>query len=201
MGWGTVELRAAITRIAAEMEAGQGRLNDIDGQIGDGDLGITLVKAFRRLNEIAPELPDDVGAALGQSGLAVMKVSSSSFGTLFASALMATGKQAKGRDRIEWSEIAGMLQTAAEAVARRGKAELGDKTVLDALTAAAATTSQASGPSEIGAAAERAGDEVLNDFRQRQSRIGRARIFGEKTIGVDDPGMVAFSLMVRAVVG
>jgi phosphoenolpyruvate---glycerone phosphotransferase subunit DhaL len=93
-----------------------------------------------------------------------------------------------------------MLQTAAEAVARRGKAELGDKTVLDALTAAAAATSQATGPAEIGAAAERASNEALNDFRQRQSRIGRARIFGEKTIGVDDPGMVAFAQMVHAVV-
>ncbi|NOZ32373.1 MAG: dihydroxyacetone kinase subunit L [Alphaproteobacteria bacterium] len=140
------------------------------------------------------------GRPLGrQAALAVMKVSSSSFGTLFASALMANGKNAKGRTEIKWSEIADLLQTAADAVASRGKATPGDKTVLDVLSATAPAIAGISSPAEIGAAAERACDEVLSEFRERQSRIGRARIFGKKTIGVDDPGMVAFSLMVRAI--
>ena len=89
-------LRHAIASILAVLEAEHERLTSLDGQVGDGDLGITLIKAFRELDRIKGDLPDDLGQALMQGAAAVAKVSSSSFGTLLATSMMAVAKQTKG---------------------------------------------------------------------------------------------------------
>lgn len=198
MGFSTAHLRRAIAALRQKLEAEQSALNALDGQIGDGDLGITLVKAARALDELAPSLPPDLGAAFQQSAQAVMKVSSSSFGTLFASTLLAASKTLKGRSEAPWSEIPGLLRLAADTVAARGKASLGDKTVLDALDAAASATAGVDHPATLLAAARAATAQTLDAFRNRPCRIGRARIFGDKTVGLDDPGMKAFAVMLAA---
>ena len=79
----------------------------------------------------------------------------------------------------------------------RGKASLGDKTVLDALDAAARAADGKSEPGEILAAAAAAVDATLAQMREMQAKIGRARIFGERSIGLDDPGMRALREMLR----
>ena len=80
----------------------------------------------------------------------------------------------------------------------RGKAELGDKTVLDALEAAAQATAGKDDPHEILAAARQSVREAMERFRPRQAKVGRARIFGEKSAGLDDPDMLAFLRMLDA---
>jgi dihydroxyacetone kinase-like protein len=191
----TASLRRGIAAILAKLEVEHQGLTELDGKIGDGDLGITLLKAFRRLAEIAPGLPDDLGQALVACAQGVSAVSSSSFGTLLTTALLAAAKETKGRQEVAWSEVPSMLARAGEAMAKRGRGNLGDKTVLDPIDAAAKAAEGLSGSGEILSAARVATRGTLDAFRDRPNKLGRARIFGDRTIGLDDPGMVAFGVM------
>jgi dihydroxyacetone kinase-like protein len=80
---------------------------------------------------------------------------------------------------------------------KRGKAELGNKTVLDTLDAAATATEGLDDPAAILAAAKKATAETMDRMRDRPAQIGRARIFADKSVGLDDPGMVAFWEMLQ----
>ena len=73
----------------------------------------------------------------------------------------------------------------------RGRGELGAKSVLDSLDAIARATEGLADPAAILAAADRAADAALDEFRDKPNRLGRARMFGDKSVGIDDPGMLA----------
>jgi dihydroxyacetone kinase-like protein len=188
-------LQHAISAILARLETEHEGLTELDGRIGDGDLGITLIKAFRALDEIKSGLPADIGMALMQCAAAVTKVSSSSFGTLLATSLMTTAKATKGRTEVDWAEVPGLIDKAVEAMAVRGKSSLGDKTVLDALSGAAKASAGKTDPVAMLSAAQAGIDRALDDFRDKPNKIGRARIFADRTVGMDDPGMVALKVM------
>lgn len=127
------------------------------------------------------------------------EVSSSSFGTLFATALISVGKTLGSRTSFEWHEIAGLLATAEERMIARGKASLGDKTVLDAIDAAADALKSASSAEHAREKVRAAVKAAVNDFAVKPNKVGRARIFAEKSEGIPDPGMAAFAVMVEAV--
>ncbi len=190
-------LADGLQRIAAHMETVADELNALDGQLGDGDLGITMTRGGRALREILPTLPADVGMALLACAQAVTKVSGSSYGTLLATGLMAAAKATRGCTEVPWQETATLLRAALAAMIARGKASLGDKTVLDAVDAAARGAEGRSAPEEILAGAAAAVDATLEQMRGMQAKVGRARIFGERSIGLDDPGMRAFREMLR----
>ncbi len=193
----TPVLAAGLQRIAAHMEIVADELNALDGQLGDGDLGVTMTRGGRALQDILPTLPADVGMALMACAQAMTKVSGSSYGTLLATGLMAAAKATRGRTEVPWSETADLLRAALTAMMTRGKASLGDKTVLDALDAAASAAEGQSDPAEILVAAETSVNATLERMRGTQAKIGRARIFGERSVGLDDPGMRAFRDMLR----
>ena len=198
MALDTPTLRHGLALIAAKMEASADELNTVDGALGDGDLGVTMTRGMREIMKVADDLPDDVGMALFGCAQAFTRISGSSFGTLLATGLMSAAKTCRGRTEVPWSEISGLLEGAGQAMGARGKAELGQKTVLDPLDAAAkAAADQSDGPAVL-AAIDRAIDETMDAFRDQQAQIGRARIFGEKSVGLDDPGMVALRRMVDA---
>jgi phosphoenolpyruvate---glycerone phosphotransferase subunit DhaL len=191
-------LKSGIGRILAVLEAEHASLTELDGKIGDGDLGITLLKAFRELDRIKGEFPDDLGQALMQAAGGVARVSSSSFGNLLATGLMTVAKETKGMTSAEWSNVSQYLDKAVAAMSARGKASLGDKTVLDAVSAAASVSAGLDDPAEIRSRVLPAVDAALDEFRGKPSKIGRARIFADRSIGLDDPGMVAFKVMLGA---
>ena len=112
---------------------------------------------------------------------------------------MAAAKLTKGRTEAAWSEVPGFLDKAVEAMMARGKASLGDKTVMDAVAGAAKAGDGKDDPAVLLAALRQGTDAALADFRDRPNKIGRARIFAERTVGMDDPGMVAFKVMIDAV--
>ena len=191
-----VDVRDAISRIQQQVQQTAEDLCARDGQLGDGDLGITLEKAFNRLAEIAPTLPDDLGKAFAAAAAAISKVSSSSFGTLLATGLLAAAKQTIGKTELPSTAVPDLLRTACQKMSERGSASLGDKTVLD--TVEAATRALDSHPEDSVGAVITAVDETLSLYRDRECKIGRARIFSERSVGLDDPGMVAFRVMVGA---
>ncbi len=108
---------------------------------------------------------------------------------------MAIAKVKKGQTGIELEEVSGLFDIALEAMQKRGKASLGDKTVLDVIAAVRdASKNRAEGHGLLDSI-NQAINDTMDQFRNRQSQIGRARIFGEKSIGLDDPGMLAFKRM------
>jgi dihydroxyacetone kinase-like protein len=191
-----VDVRDAISRIQQQVQQTAEDLCARDGQLGDGDLGITLEKAFNRLAEIAPTLPDDLGKAFAAAAAAISKVSSSSFGTLLATGLLAVAKQTIGKTELPSTAVPDLLRTACQKMGERGSASLGDKTVLDTVDAAARALDFH--PEDSVGAVITAVDETLSLYRDRECKIGRARIFSERSVGLDDPGMVAFRVMVGA---
>ena len=194
----TDSIKTAATKIAQLMEEWADELNAADGLLGDGDLGITMVRGFREIIEVRDSLPDDVGMALFQCAKAFTKSSGSSYGTLLATGLMSVAKKKKGQQEIQVEEISALLNDALDAMKQRGKAELGDKTVLDVIAASSQAAKDQSDGSSVLKAINDAVTSTIDEFRSRQSKIGRARIFSEKSIGLDDPGMLAFRKMLEA---
>ncbi|MFK7995973.1 MAG: dihydroxyacetone kinase subunit L [Granulosicoccus sp.] len=187
-----------IARLSAAAERDFEKLNDADGALGDGDLGITLKRGMELVTEAMSEFPEDMGKTLLQCAQAFTKSSGSSYGTLMATGLMAMAKKVKGETSIEASSVSELIALARDAMQARGKAELGGKTVLDSLHAVAAATAGKHSIDEISTAACAAVDNALDTYRNTQATIGRARMFGEKTIGMDDPGMLAMQTIVKA---
>ena len=196
----TAVLADGLRRIAAHMETVAEVLNAADGQLGDGDLGVTMTRGGREVVKILPTLPEDVGMALLACAQAVTRVSGSSFGTLLATGLMTAAKATRGRNEVPWSELSALLGSALQAMMARGKSSLGDKTVLDVLDAVAHAVDGVAA-AEMLAAASGAVEATMTRMRGQQAKIGRARIFGERSAGLDDPGMLAFREMLRALAG
>jgi len=184
-------LKHGIEKIAARIGPIGDELNDLDGRLGDGDLGVTLVNGFGNLSGIKDDLPQDVGMALFAMAKSVTAVSGSSFGTLLATALMAAGKMAKGTESQDWGQTAALLQAAQDAMIARGGANLGDKTMLDVMDAIITVVQGMQASEEMLQAAKAAAIQTLETFRNKPNKIGRARVYAEKSIGMDDPGMVA----------
>ena len=188
-------LQDQLPQLAEHLESSSEELNGLDAKLGDGDLGVTMVRGSRQLLEIREELPDDWGMALLKCAQAFTKTSGSSYGTILATGLMAMAKQKKVQAEIDPSEWADLLKVALEAMQKRGKAELGQKTVLDPLSAIQKKLE--SNPNSSLSDLIEVVQQTIDDFRDKPCQIGRARIFQEKSIGLDDPGMVAFKRLLE----
>ncbi len=191
-------LLAAVVRLKEAADRDFEKLNAADGALGDGDLGITLRRGMELVSETTDDMPEDLGKALLQCAQAFTKSSGSSYGTLMATGLMAMAKSLKGETAVDASQVSTLVAMARDAMQARGKAEIGGKTVLDSLDAVASATAGKQDAIEVADAASSAVDDALNNFRQTQATIGRARMFGEKTIGMDDPGMLAMQTIIKA---
>jgi len=196
-----VELRSAIARLDEAMEREFDALNAADGALGDGDLGVTLKRGMRAISELSPGLPEDLGQALLACAQAFTKTSGSSYGTLMATGLMSMAKVLRGRTEVEASEVSTLIAGARDAMQARGKADLGGKTVLDSLDAMARATAGLTDSKAVAEAAATGAARAQAEMKGRIATIGRARIFGEKTIGMDDPGMLAMTAIAGAIAG
>ena len=201
MNWTVRDLRGAAARLKAAMERDFDALNAADGALGDGDLGVTLARGTAAVEDLAPTLPADLGQALLACAQAFTRTSGSSYGTLMATGLMAMAKALRGRDSVDPAETSALVAAARDAMQARGKAEIGGKTVLDSLDAVAGATAGLSVPAQIASAAIAGAEAAQASLRDRPATVGRARIFGDKTIGMDDPGMLAMTAIVRAIAG
>lgn len=194
----TYVLKLALVRWTQRLDDAAQELNQSDGQLGDGDLGVTLVKCAANVRCVLPEFESDLGSAFRLCTTACSKASGSSFGTLLAVAFMTASKHTAGKSELAWEDLPDLLQAVLEAMSARGGAALGDKTVLDTLAAAQRAIRSLSEPQAQLQAARMAVDAVIDEFRQKPNRIGRARMFAERSIGLDDPGMIAFRHMLES---
>jgi dihydroxyacetone kinase len=199
-----IDLRAlslAVSRAQGRMATLAQELNTADSQLGDGDTGVMLARVIDAMARIDYAAQTDVGAALSLMARNTAGATGSSLGTLIATGLLAASKRLKGERAIAVVDLGGHISSAVEAMAARGGAKLGDKTVLDILDALARATGGLAESEAAASAAAQACRKALSDFRGRPCKIGRARMFAEKSIDIDDPGMLAIHELTLAVVG
>ncbi|MDF0520199.1 dihydroxyacetone kinase subunit L [Bradyrhizobium yuanmingense] len=192
-------LRNAALRASAAAAVAQDDLNAADGKIGDGDTGVMLRRLFEAIAAAIPFEESDIGQIFQACAKACASGTGSSLGTLVTVAMMTLAKATKGRNEIGWDELGGLLASVRDQMMTRGGATIGDKTVVDMLDAVAIALTRCTTRDESIAAAQMAARETLDAFRERPNRLGRARMFGERTIGLDDPGMLAFSRLLAGV--
>jgi len=195
------DLKLASQRIAAACQQSQEMLCEADSRLGDGDLGLTMDKGWRQIAEDSANWPDDISQALFQCSKSLQKACASSFGTLQATAFMAMAKYCKEKQLSEIStgDIAPLLATAYQSMMARGKGELGQKSVLDIIYQLSEALAPALPVNELKTTAITSVNNTLDEFRQKPNLLGRARMFPEKSIGLDDPGMLAIKVIVEAI--
>jgi dihydroxyacetone kinase-like protein len=190
--------------IAAEVVPQADVLRDLDAKIGDGDLGITITRGMSAVIEGLDDLEGTpVSNQLARSGMMFNRAAASTFGILFASAMMRGGAAVKDRQDVGSADVVPIARAALQGLMDRGKAKLGDKTMLDALAPAieAFDEVQQAGNSLADAtdAAVAACEVATKATIEMQSKVSRAGWLGERSIGVQDPGATAVLFMLRAV--
>lgn len=199
------EILAILERIAGEMEGQKDFLCQLDGAVGDGDQGVTMAIGFRAIRAVLPSLQgQDVGSIVTKAGLTFNGTAASTIGALFATACMRAGREAKGLSEIGLAELAVMAEAAVTGIKERGKAEVGDKTVLDAMVPAAEALRAAAVeglPLPEGLRRSlRAAEEGVRATIPLRSKMGRAAWIADRTVGHQDPGATSFWLMWKTVV-
>ena len=195
----TQHIAAAVSGAKTAMGDLEQVLNEADSKLGDGDTGSMLARLIDRLAEADTATEPSLSDAFSKLARAAMGATGSSLGTLFATGLMTASRMTKGREAIPWSELAPLLSASRDAMMARGGAKLGDKTVLDAIHEVALAVEGLNDPVAVAQSAKQAGQVVLERFFNESCKVGRARMFADKSVGMHDPGMLAFVKLVDAV--
>jgi len=182
-------------KLLAEAKNSYDEFNSVDGKIGDGDLGITILHGLEEVNNNISKFNDDMGANFIICSQAFVKKSGSSFGTLIAFSFMNISKNLKGKNVCNHDDIVNIFDTALNTILERGKTNLGDKTIADTLNLIIKKLRENKDYSKVFKSATK---QALEDFKGKKIKIGRARMFEDKTKDLDDPGMFALNRLTEA---
>ena len=177
-------------KLLEEAKNSYDEFNTADGKIGDGDLGVTILHGIEEVNNNISKFSNDMGANFMLCSQAFVKKSGSSFGTLIAFSFMNISKNLKGKSDCNHEDIVAIFETALKTILERGKTNLGDKTIADSLDLIVKKLKDNQNYSEVFKSATK---EALDDFKGKKIKIGRARMFEDKTKDLDDPGMFALN--------
>jgi dihydroxyacetone kinase len=186
--------------VAEEIVRREAELNAVDAAVGDGDHGITMRIGFEairdRLGQLDPATPID--GILRESGIAFLGATGGAIGVVMGKMLVAGGKALQGVSEIRTPEFRLLLTSMETSVAATGKVKPGDRTILDAIHAAAPAGSSAT---ELDAAVDlsaTAAEESARSTANMLCRVGRASRLGNRVLGHPDPGATSFAIMLRA---
>ncbi|MER8404486.1 dihydroxyacetone kinase subunit DhaL [Mesorhizobium sp. M0959] len=202
----SVGLKRMFDEIAAAIDADKGRLCQLDGVIGDADHGIAMALGFTAARDALAQLDlaaTEPTALLNTAAKSFLNAVGASSGPLYATAFMRGAAAVKGKAILEDADIIAMLRAMAQGIQDRGKAELGEKTMVDAWlpAAQAAGAAQEAGKSlseslEAALAAAERGAEATKDMIAAKGRSSR---LGERSLGHMDPGAVSAVTIIRAI--
>ncbi|MEX3947383.1 DAK2 domain-containing protein [Paraburkholderia sp. EG287B] len=197
------EVRERLIGALNAMPAGAEELRELDAALGDGDLGVTVKAGSLAAADAIAKLPPDaaLGDVLIATGKAFSTANPSTFGALVGGGLLAAAKTVAGSQVAGRGEALAMGRAVAARIAERGKSQLGDKTVLDALVPSLDTLEAFESGVE-----ERALLDAMIDTAERQvrataalqSKKGRAAWVQERSIGHADPGATAWLRFLQA---
>jgi phosphoenolpyruvate---glycerone phosphotransferase subunit DhaL len=193
-------------RLSADVFRGEKEhLTALDSAIGDADHGINMDRGFQAVLAKLPTFPqDDVGAILKGTGMTLISTVGGASGPLYGSFFLQLGNATVGKADISVEDFAAALDNGVARVQGLGKAEPGDKTMLEALLPAQAAIHKAAdageSPSEALAAGAAAAEEGMLATIPLVARKGRASYLGERSAGHADPGATSVTLLLTAAV-
>lgn len=197
-------MRAMIAAIARDMEANKDELCRLDGLIGDADHGIAMALGFGAARDAVEALEPgaEPTAVLNAAAKAFLNAVGASSGPLYATALMRAAAAVKGKAVLDDGDAVALVQAMASGIRDRGKAEPGQKTMLDAWAPAAlaAGEAQAAGKDLAGCldAAVAAAKEGAEATKAMMPGKGRAERLGERAVGHVDPGAASAVVVIEA---
>lgn len=196
-------ISSVLKKVAGDLASHTEELRQLDAKVGDGDLGVTVELCSKALSgylESATET--DIGKLLAQCGMNINKMSPSTFGTILASGFMGGGKAVSGNSQIEFESLVLIGEGAIENIKKRGKAEAGDKTLLDTLIPAVRTLKdEIAGGSDIKTALDsmvKAAKNGMESTIGMKAKFGRAQWFKDGSIGVQDAGATAMYYIIKS---
>jgi dihydroxyacetone kinase-like protein len=188
--------------MADAMEENRRRLTKLDSEIGDGDHGNNMNRGFKaaleRLDGADPSTPADVLKAVY---MALISKVGGAAGPLYGTAFMEASKALEDKDDVSAQDATEALEAALGGVKKRGKAEVGDKTIVDALQPAVEAAKEAAGEGSVAGvfrAAATAAEEGAESTVPMTARKGRASYLGARAQGHQDPGATSTYLLLDA---
>jgi len=193
-----------IRAFAAEVSANKEQLTQLDAAVGDGDHGINMDRGMSavlaKLDAATEE--QDIGALLKTVGMTLVSTVGGAGGPLYGTLFLQMGTAVSGKDQLDPDDWAAALEAGIAGVQARGKAEPGDKTMIDALIPGrdalkSALAEGASFEDALRQSADAAG-QGMRDTIPLVARKGRASYLGERSAGHQDPGATSSHLLLEA---
>lgn len=194
---------AWLERLATVYEENRDYLTELDSPIGDADHGANMARGFSKVKEKLPTIQEKpLDGLLKDVGMTLVSTVGGSSGPLYGTLFMKAGMALKNKETIDLEAVVAMFDEALSGVVQRGKAELEDKTMVDALHPAVNALKQAladgvdlSDALQQATEAAEAGMKATTDM---QARKGRASYLGERSVGHQDPGATSTYLLFQA---
>ena len=192
-----------IRAFAAEVSANKEQLTQLDAAVGDGDHGINMDRGMSavlaKLDAATEE--QDIGALLKTVGMTLVSTVGGAGGPLYGTLFLQMGTAVSGKDQLDPDDWAAALEAGIAGVQARGKAEPGDKTMIDALIPGrdalnSALAEGASFEDALRQSADAAG-QGMRDTIPLVARKGRASYLGERSAGHQDPGATSSHLLLE----
>jgi dihydroxyacetone kinase-like protein len=192
-----------VKAFAAEVSDNRAYLTRLDSAIGDGDHGTNMDRGMRKaLERLDTVQGEDIGGALKAVGMALVSSVGGAGGPLYGTLFMQMGSASDGKSELDLAGWADAVEAGVKGVQTRGKAEPGDKTMVDALLPAAESLRQAAGEgAELGDALRRsaaAAEEGMKATIELVARKGRASYLGPRSAGHQDPGATSSYLLLKS---
>ena len=177
-------------------------LTDLDAAIGDADHGINMNRGFTNAKaDLEKTNPEDINAILKTVAMSLIRTVGGAAGPLYGTYFLRASAACAGKTELEAADVVAMFEAGLEGVLHRGKAELNDKTMVDALTPGLNAMKQAledgADLTEILQQGTAAAEKGMKDTIPLQARKGRASYLGERSIGHQDPGATSSYLILR----
>lgn len=196
-------LASKLKIVASDLKEHSEELGDLDAKIGDGDLGITITLICDALSAyLSSTNEQDIGKFLAQCGMEINRANPSTFGTILASGFIGGGKAVLGKTHLDLHDLVLVAEGAVQNIKKRGKAEVGGKTLLDVIVPSTSTLKEQAAKIEdikgVISAAVDAAKEGLDSTITMKARFGRAAIFQDSSIGIQDAGGTAVYYMIES---
>lgn len=197
------KLIAWLEKLSRVIKDNRDLLTELDAAIGDGDHGINMARGFDKVLEKLPTLKEkDIGTILKSVGMVLMSSVGGASGPLYGTFSMKAGMALAGKEEIDARDLVAFLEAGVGGVIQRGRAERGDKTMVDVwgpvLDSVKAAVAGGASVEDALAQAVDAAEKGVRDTIPLQARKGRASYLGERSIGHRDPGAMSSYLMIRA---
>ncbi len=198
----TSDVSEYLRKVAEVLAENKEYLTELDSAIGDADHGINMDRGFQNVLRKLPAVEDkDIGTILKTAGMALVSSVGGASGPLYGTAFMQAGMAAAGKRELAAEDLLAILEAALKGVLMRGRANLGDKTMVDALTPAIDAMREAlengADLTEALDKATAAAEEGMKATIPLIAKKGRASYLGERSIGHQDPGATSSYLLIR----